>query len=114
MNQKLFLRVLEKLGHQVTLSCDGEHALEQHAGGDFDLILMDVQMPRMDGLQATLGIRKRERGTARRIPILGLTAHAMKGDRERCLEAGMDGYVAKPVRTEDLVEAIAGVLAARV
>jgi CheY-like chemotaxis protein len=72
----------------------------------FDLILMDVQMPEMDGLEATAAIRTRERGTSVHLPILAMTAHAMKGDEEECLAAGMDGYITKPIRSEDLFAAV--------
>src|SRR6202011_264927 len=72
----------------------------------FDLVLMDVQMPEMDGFEATARIRPREQGTGRHIPIVAMTAHAMKGDRERCLEAGMDGYVSKPIQARELLRAI--------
>lgn len=83
---------------------------------EFDVVLMDVQMPDMDGLQATARVREREKGTSRHIPIIALTAHTMKGDRERCLEAGMDGYVTKPVNASELfaaVERVAGANPAR-
>jgi len=76
----------------------------------FDLVLMDVEMPELDGLEATVQIRRQERSDGRRLPILAMTAHAMKGDRERCLAAGMDGYVAKPVQAHELYQAIAQLL----
>ena len=105
VNQKLALRLLEKQGHSVVVAGDGRQAivlLEQQA---FDLILMDVQMPNMDGLEATAAIRKNEKGRAR-IPIVAVTAHAMKGDRERCLAAGMDAYLSKPIRAAELNDTI--------
>jgi len=106
VNQRLLARLLEKEGHQVTLVEDGEAAVAASAETDFDLILMDVQMPAMDGLDATRYIRGREQGTGKHVPIIALTAHAMKGDRERCLEAGMDAYVAKPVQKQELLQII--------
>ena len=110
VNQKLAMRLLEKEGHAVTLAANGRSALDALAAADFDVVLMDVQMPEMDGFEATAAIRRREAGTGRRIPIVAMTAHAMKGDRERCLEAGMDGYVAKPIRADELRLAIDEVL----
>jgi PAS domain S-box-containing protein len=110
VNQTLARRILEKLGHKVTVVDDGRQAVDAAANGGADLIVMDVQMPRMDGLEATSVIRRSEIGTGMHIPIIALTAHAMKGDRERCIAAGMDGYLAKPIRIEDLELAIATVL----
>jgi len=106
VNQRLLARLLEKEGHRVTLVEDGEAAVAASAESDFDIILMDVQMPVMDGLDATRCIRSREQGTGKHVPIIALTAHAMKGDRERCLEAGMDAYVAKPVQKQELLHII--------
>src|SRR4029079_15391766 len=106
VNQKLALRLLEKRGHSVVVASNGEEALkaiEQHA---FDLLLMDVQMPVMDGFEATAAIRARERGSGSHLPIIAMTAYAMKGDRERCLEAGMDGYVSKPIQPRELWQTI--------
>ncbi len=105
VNQRLALRLLERRGHSVVLVNNGREAvrvLELEGTGAFDLVLMDVQMPEMNGLEATAAIRELQRGTGRRIPIVALTAHAMKGDRERCLAAGMDGYVSKPIRADEL------------
>jgi PAS domain S-box-containing protein len=97
VNQKLATMVLEKSGHAVFVACNGLETVEKHGSGDFDLILMDVQMPEMDGLEATRLIRKSEQGTGRRIPIIAMTASAFKKDKEVCLAAGMDAYVSKPI-----------------
>ena len=102
VNQRLAVRLLEKRGHQSTLTGNGIEALEALATGDFDAVLMDLQMPRMGGLEATAEIRRRENGTPRHIPIIAMTAHAMKGDREECLAAGMDAYLSKPILAEEL------------
>ncbi|HVW03090.1 MAG TPA: response regulator, partial [Planctomycetaceae bacterium] len=106
VNQRLATRLLEKQGHSVVIAADGEDAYRAFEREPFDLILMDVQMPRCDGLEATRRIRQRERSTGRHVPIIAMTAHAMKGDRERCLEAGMDGYVTKPIDPRELFNAI--------
>jgi len=113
VNQKLAIRLLERRGHQVQLVETGREALELHETGRFDLVLMDIQMPEMDGIAATRAIREREAKSGGHIPIVAMTAHAMKGDRERCLEAGMDDYLAKPVHPEVLEEVIARVTAGR-
>src|SRR5438552_496346 len=110
INQKVAVRLLEKAGHCVTIACNGLEALDQVGSGSFDVVLMDVAMPEMDGLAATQAIRQQELGTDRHIPIVALTAHAMKGDREKCLQAGMDGYVTKPVQVTVLFEAMAEAL----
>jgi PAS domain S-box-containing protein len=102
INQKLAVRVLNNMGHSVVVAQNGEEAVAQYQGESFDLILMDVQMPRMDGLQATEAIRSLEEGTGRRMPIVAMTAHAMKGDEERCLSAGMDAYISKPIKLQGL------------
>ena len=106
VNQKLALGLLEKRGHAVTVANNGREAIAKTESQTFDLALMDVQMPEMDGLEATAAIRARERRHGGHLPIIAMTAHAMKGDRERCLEAGMDGYVTKPIRTRALFDAI--------
>ncbi|MHC4877688.1 MAG: response regulator [Planctomycetota bacterium] len=98
VNQKLAIALLEKWGHHVTVANNGREAVETSTEAGFDVILMDVQMPEMDGLQATEQIRKREAGTAQHTPIVAMTAHAMKGDEERCLAVGMDAYISKPIR----------------
>ena len=85
---------------------NGLEALATLEKGTFDLILMDVQMPEMDGREATAAIRRREQGTGVHLPIVAMTAHAMKGDQEQCLAAGMDGYIAKPIRSEELFATI--------
>src|SRR6202040_2508520 len=106
VNQKLMLHVLEKRGYSVTIAGDGLLAWEAYKRQYFDLVLMDVQMPGMGGFEATKAIRQLEEATGRHIPIIALTAHAMKGDRERCLEAGMDDYLTKPIQKAALFEAI--------
>ena len=106
INQRLMLRLLEKSGHAVTVVRSGRAALDALAAGPYDMVLMDVQMPEMDGFEATAAIRARERGTGKHLPLVALTAHAMRGDRERCLQAGFDGYVSKPVRFQDLFDTI--------
>ena len=107
VNQKVVLRLLQKHGHQVTIASNGREALEAMIDAEFDIVLMDVQMPVMTGLEAAEAIRRTERGTGRRIPIVAMTAHAMTGDKELCLASGMDGYLSKPVRLSDLLEALA-------
>jgi signal transduction histidine kinase/CheY-like chemotaxis protein len=102
VNQKLALRILEKRGHKVTLAGNGREAVVALEAEAFDLVLMDIQMPEMDGFEATAAIREKERGTGRHQRIVAMTAHAMKGDEQRCLDAGMDGYLAKPIRGEEL------------
>jgi len=108
VNQRLATRLLERQGHEVVVAEDGRRALELLKGQSFDLALMDVQMPGMDGFEATARIREREMETGAHLPIIALTAYAMKGDRERCIGAGMDGYISKPIRAEDLFRAIEG------
>jgi len=106
INQKVALHQLARLGCRVSCVWNGLEVLDAVAAQRFDVVLMDVQMPEMDGLAATREIRRRE-GATRHTPIVAMTAHAMRGDRERCLDAGMDGYVSKPVRTEELRAALA-------
>jgi CheY-like chemotaxis protein len=110
VNQRLAVGLLEKHGHSVLVANNGKEAVAANKAEAFDLILMDVQMPEMDGLQATELVRAQERQTGRHTPIIAMTAHALKGDRERCLEAGMDGYVAKPIRLNELLAAMGNVL----
>jgi PAS domain S-box-containing protein len=107
VNQKLSLALLKNWDHSVTIAGNGVEALTEFASSRFDLILMDVQMPKMDGLEATRKIRESEQQAGGHIPIIAMTAHAMKGDRERCLESGMDDYVSKPVRAVHLLKAMA-------
>ncbi len=110
VNQTVALRLLTKYGHRVVVAGNGREALLalEKAPDGFDLILMDVQMPEMDGVAATAAIREREKETKSRIPIVAMTAHVMKGDRERCLAAGMDDYISKPIQAKALLDLIAG------
>ncbi len=109
INQKFAVRVLEGAGHSVTVANNGREAVEQTGSQEFDVVLMDIQMPEVDGLDATRAIRAREGGRTR-LPIIAMTANAMKGDREMCLEAGMDGYVPKPVKRDVLFAEVERVL----
>jgi PAS domain S-box-containing protein len=113
VNQKFAVRVLEGAGHKVVVAGNGRQAVEFWRSQPFDLILMDMQMPEMDGLDATREIRRKEAGSGRHIPIIAMTANAMAGDREACIEAGMDGYVAKPVKRDALFAEIGRVNATR-
>ena len=108
VNQQLAVALLESEGHTVTVANNGREAVAAAETGGFDLVLMDLQMPEMDGLEATAMIRanEREAPAGRHLPIIAMTAHALKGDRERCLEAGMDGYTSKPIDAEELFAAI--------
>jgi len=106
VNQTLAIKILERLGHKVQVVNNGKEAIGRAQGEEFDFILMDVQMPEMDGLEATTAIRAAEAGTGKHLPIVAMTAHAMKGDREKCLSAGMDGYLSKPIRIDELKQAI--------
>jgi CheY-like chemotaxis protein len=107
VNQRVALHTLEKQGHTVVVVGDGQAALTALAQAPFDLVLMDIQMPVLDGLAATAAIRAQEQTQGTHVPIIAMTAHAMRGDRERCLVAGMDGYVTKPLKATDLAVAIA-------
>src|SRR5258708_6514972 len=113
VNQRLASRLLEKRGHSVLVVANGLEALEAVEKERFDLVFMDVQMPVMDGFEATTAIRKREGAGGIRLPIVALTAHAMKGDREKCLAGGMDGYLSKPIRPQELDEVLQDYLARR-
>ena len=106
VSQRLATRMLERQGHTVVAVGDGRQALAALERESFDLVLMDVQMPEMDGFEATGAIRERERSTGEHLPVIAMTAYAMKGDRERCLEAGMDDYVSKPIQREELSSVI--------
>ena len=106
VNQLVATRILEKQGYALEVASNGHEAIEILARQPFDLVLMDVQMPEMDGIETTKAIREKEARSDEHIPIVAMTAHAMKGDKERCLDAGMDDYVAKPIKAEDLLEVI--------
>jgi CheY-like chemotaxis protein len=107
VNQTLAIRLLEKHGHTVVAANNGREALAAMEQERFDIVLMDVQMPEMDGLEATAHIREQEQQTGGHIPIIAMTAHAMKGDRERCLEAGMDAYLSKPIQAAEFLKLVA-------
>ncbi len=109
VNQQLAIRLLEKRGHRVVAANNGREALDllgKAAPSGYDMALMDIQMPEMDGFEATAAIRDKEKSTGEHLPIIAITAHAMKGDRERCIQAGMDSYVSKPFTVEELIAAI--------
>jgi PAS domain S-box-containing protein len=106
VNRMLAARVLQKRGHEVVNAADGREAVDLIARERFDIVLMDVQMPVMDGLEATREIRRRERESGGHVPIVAMTAHVMRGDRERCLEAGMDAYLSKPIQAEELLRTV--------
>jgi two-component system sensor histidine kinase/response regulator len=113
VNQELAVRLLEKHGHTVAVARNGREtleALEKATAGGFDVVLMDVQMPEMNGFEATAAIRQKEKATSRHLPIIAMTAHALKGDRERCLAAGMDDYIAKPIEAREFLAAVEGAL----
>ena len=110
VNQKLAVALLQKYGNTVVVANNGREALAALETQEFDFVLMDVQMPDMDGLEATATLRQREKETGQHIPVIAMTAYAMKGDRERCLAAGMDDYVSKPIHAETLFDTIAAVL----
>jgi PAS domain S-box-containing protein len=110
VNRELAVTLLCKREHSVEVTTNGKDAIDALGREKFDVVLMDVQMPELDGLAATVAIRQAEQGTGRHIPIIAMTAHAMKGDREKCLDAGMDAYVSKPLRPQELFQAIADVV----
>jgi CheY-like chemotaxis protein len=104
INQMLTVRLLEKRGHSVTVAENGKEALAVLETRSFDLVLMDIQMPEMDGYAATAAIRQKEKMSGNHLCVIAMTAHAMVGDRQRCLDAGMDDYISKPIRTDELSE----------
>ncbi|MCB0285341.1 MAG: response regulator, partial [Calditrichaeota bacterium] len=106
VNQKLIRRLLEKKGYEITVANDGLEGIAAHESVRFDIVLMDMQMPRMDGLTATREIRQRELNSGTHVPIIALTANAMQGDREKCMQAGMDEYISKPIDTKELFRII--------
>jgi signal transduction histidine kinase/CheY-like chemotaxis protein len=110
VNQRLAVRLLERWGHTVTVASTGQEVLTALAREAYDLVLMDIQMPEMDGLEATAAIRAQERGTGTHVPIIAMTANAMQGDAEQCLAAGMDAYISKPIRLGDLYKVIGQLL----
>ena len=107
INQRVIARTLQKAGHEVRLAANGREAVEAWSASPFDVIFMDMQMPEMDGLEATREIRRREEGTGQRICVMSMTANAMSGDRERCLAAGMDGYFTKPMHAQEVLDWLA-------
>ena len=113
VNQRLATAMLARLGHEAVIAGDGTEAVEAVARHEFDVVFMDVQMPTMSGFDATAAIRDAERGTGMRVPIVAMTAHAMAGDRERCLEAGMDDYITKPISLAEINRVLSSILAAR-
>jgi two-component system, sensor histidine kinase len=106
VNQRVAVGLLEKAGHSAVVAENGRVALQMLDAQSFDLVLMDIQMPEMNGFEATAEIRRREQLSGQHIPVIAMTAHAMVGDKEQCLEAGMDRYVSKPVREHELLAAI--------
>ncbi len=111
INQQLARKLLEKRGHSVVLAVNGKECLRVLSTESFDLVLMDIQMPEMDGLEAAGHIRASEQGTTRHLPIIALTAHSQPADREKCLLSSMDEYITKPLRIEVLLAAMASVVA---
>src|ERR1700676_2013801 len=114
VNRLLATRLLEKRGHRVVMAANGREALDALENESYDLVFMDVQMPDIDGIEVTLAIRQREKLNGNHQPVIALTAHAMKGDQERCLNAGMDGYLSKPIRPQELDEILEKYVARRI
>jgi CheY-like chemotaxis protein len=106
VNQKVAAHLIEKLGHTVEIAGNGVEAICALDNGEFDLVFMDVQMPEMDGIEATARIRAKETTSGRRQPIIAMTAHVMKGDKDLCLNAGMDGYITKPISSDAMRDVI--------
>jgi CheY-like chemotaxis protein len=109
INQRLAVRLLEKRGYLVHVSGTGKEAVQELEREAYDLVLMDIQMPEMNGFEATLAIREKEKHTGGHIPIIAMTANALKGDEDDCLAAGMDGYISKPIRTQEMFNTIESV-----
>jgi protein-histidine pros-kinase len=107
VNQHVVRRILERAGHSVTVAGDGSQAVSAFTGGHYDAVLMDVQMPVMDGFEAAAAIRALEKGSPVHTPIFALTAHALTGDRQKCLDNGMDGYFTKPIHSQEMLSALA-------
>jgi two-component system sensor histidine kinase/response regulator len=110
VNQTFALRLLEKRAYSVTVAGNGREAVEAFESNHFDVVLMDIQMPEMDGFEATAAIRAKEKLTGRHVPIIAMTAHALKGYQERCTSAGMDAYISKPIRTSELFSTVESLL----
>jgi two-component system, sensor histidine kinase and response regulator len=109
VNQEVAVHLIERRGHSVIVAENGREAIEAIERHKFDLVLMDVQMPEMGGLEATRIIREKEKGTGQHLPIIAMTAHAMQGDREQCIESGMDGYLAKPIDPKTFLQTVEGI-----
>lgn len=112
INQKLMVRILEKAGHRVIVACNGKEGIETFLANIFDLVLMDIQMPGMDGVKVTETIRMHEAVRDVITPIIAVTAHCLHGERQRCFRAGMNGFMTKPVRQREFFAEIARVLKA--
>jgi CheY-like chemotaxis protein len=106
VNQKVAKAMIERMGHRVTLAANGNEAVDKWRAGGYDVIFMDVQMPELDGLEATRAIRAAERTAGARVPIIAMTAHTMDGDRDRCRASGMDDYISKPISGAAVVQAL--------
>ena len=113
VNQRVATAMLKRRGHRISVAVNGAEAVRMAAAEAFDVVFMDVQMPEMDGLEATQAIRRAEAGSGHRLPVIAMTAHAMNGDRERCLAAGMDDYLTKPVSIAGIDRVLAAVTRTR-